>query len=188
MPDSCSTGTVRRQSARLERHRQRRQASPMRASETTTRVSVRVSATQICARPLEGELASPDEARRLCASTMLGTMIVAMAYAHNDTRTAWSGLVVLGNSLNYWRSPRMGWRRSLDFLGASVFMVAMVVRSSHAAGPLRLAVQVSLAAGVACFAIACHEWRNRSPSWSWWHVAFHAICAVAVSVLIHGGA
>ena len=129
--------------------------------------------------------ATHAEGRILCGSSVVAgcpCVIVAWLYGHHLLSIGCAVQVIL--SVNFWREPAWGLRRSLDVGAAFVFVVgsgllAMRCRRSRV-------VQGVYVLSALLFLNACRLWLRRSAAWVRWHVAFHVVCAMANMLLYNG--
>jgi len=109
-------------------------------------------------------------AARMLASAHLALAAGALAAARGLLAMALADLAVYATSVNYWRAPERGARRSADML-VSACAVALHVR----AAPLWYAGCVALALGCYARARASRDLELASR----WHCAMHAVGAGA---------
>ncbi|EOD15750.1 hypothetical protein EMIHUDRAFT_103249 [Emiliania huxleyi CCMP1516] len=130
----------------------------------------------------------PRFARRIWLVSWLALSSGSAAIANGRRDCAALSVLMLATSLNYWRRPTHGPRRTVDMAAAAgslIYQVAAVAPFSHcpiAAG----AYLASVAAGAGCYARARLLSRRHGDrdSSSWWHVGLH-LCGNAGNVLLY---
>lgn len=137
---------------------------------------------------LEHRKMRPPATRRegfvLCVSSFLGAgASAAVALSLGETWLAWAVAVQGAVSVNFWRKPAWGARRTVDvccatlFLFSAFFVWAEGCEDAHA---VRSAYLCSLFA----FAASCATWVKHAGSWVFFHASFHLIATVA-NVLLY---
>lgn len=130
----------------------------------------------------------PEFARRIWIAAWQALGSACFAFANDRHDCALLGLLVLLTSLNYWRHPIHGWRRTVDIVAASgslgyqIFFVAPYWHCPTAA----IAYAFSVAMGVACYGRSrylSHKYGDKDTS-SWWHVGLH-VCGNAGNFVLY---
>ena len=135
-------------------------------------------------RDWNGRLATKRESRLLVASSLQALVSVLAAVACGELLLAAVGLVVMSASVNFWRAPERGWRRTADFVCAS--LAAAVFLWASLGSSLQGLFLALLTASVALFASATWLWSLGRAEWVYAHVAFHALSTVSTIVLYVG--
>jgi hypothetical protein len=72
-------------------------------------------------------IVSPENARLMCYTTLLFFFTAIYAIARGYYIYALMPATVLFSSLNYWRQPTIGWRRTLDIIIVYSFVVITAI-------------------------------------------------------------
>ncbi len=126
------------------------------------------------------------EGRILCSSSLiLGGLCALVAWTLEQHALSAVSIVQLSLSINFWRQPAYGWRRTLDIGSAMVFSIASCCMSFGCPAPYRTAAPLLYMAACATFLNAARSWL-RHRSWVWWHVAFHCVATLGNLTLYVG--
>lgn len=128
----------------------------------------------------------PQYSARLFRSSLTTCVSIALAVRHELWTCAVMALLVLLTSLNYWRDPVVGWRRSVDMTAVFVGI------SYHIYCSYALSEQRALQALYALFLLQtayCYRRARNAPTQdasSAWHCGVHVSGNVA-NVLLYTG-
>lgn len=129
--------------------------------------------------------ATPREGRILCVSSLLATPAVAASWFNGATNLAWLIVLQMLLSVNYWRRPEWGARRSAD-IGTALAISFLVANHWSVACRWCSAVRVLYFCCFCIWANACRLWSVPSPMWVWWHATFHLTMGVTGSIMAMG--
>ena len=82
-------------------------------------------------------IVSPDNARIMCYISLIFAFTAIYAIVRGHYYYALIPIIMLISSLNYWRHPTIGWRRTLDITIVSTFvLIICTVAINNIHGPL----------------------------------------------------
>ena len=101
---------------------------------------------------------SPDNARTMCYISFLFAFTAIYAIARGHYYYALIPIIMLISSLNYWRHPTIGWRRTLDiFIVCAFVLIICTVAINNIHGPLYFLIFFT---GVICYFISYYFYIN----------------------------
>ena len=123
----------------------------------------------------------------LCASSLCCAPGAIVAWVGGLRIFATISILQVGLSVNFWRRPEWGWRRTLDIACALLLTVAVMGHwSSREQCAFSGAVRLGYTACFLLWSRATTSWMAKRATWVWWHASFHALLGVMNLVLVWG--
>jgi hypothetical protein len=133
----------------------------------------------------EAPVLPPQYSSRLLRSSFSTCFSVFFAARYELWSCAAMAFVVLLTSINYWRHPVVGWRRTVDMAAVFIAMTYHLYRSAFCANPTYQAVYLLFVAKTGyCYAQA-RQSPNKNAS-SAWHCGVHVVGNLANMMLYTG--